>query len=81
VGLEDSAMSADDTDRTDRPPKEPEGFTQQDQLKALREEDEHDDVFFDTTEQEEMRLLVAEFGHPPDPDGPFRRKTEEDEAL
>ena len=70
---EDSAMSSDGTDRTDRPTGEPEGFTQQDQLNELREEGQHDDVRFDMTEEEEMRLLVAEFGSPGE-DGVFRKR-------
>jgi len=68
---EDGAMSADDADRTDRPTGEPEGLTQQDQLNAIREEGEHPDVWFDMTEEEEARLLEAEFG-PPDENGIYR---------
>ena len=68
---EDSVMSSDDADRTDRPTKEPEGLTQQDQLDALRKEGEHEDARFDMTEEEEMELLDAEFG-PPGDDGVFR---------
>jgi hypothetical protein len=62
VSSEDDAMSADDADRADQPAEEPEGFTQQEQLRALREEGEHDDVWFDMTEQEEARLLEDELG-------------------
>jgi hypothetical protein len=72
VDPNNSAMSADDADRTDRRTGEPEGLSQQDQLNALREEG-HDDVWFDMTEQEEMRLLEAEFGQPWD-DGVFRER-------
>lgn len=70
VHPEDGAMSADDPDRTDRPTGEPDGLTQQDQLNAIREE-EHSDVWFDMTEEEEARLLEAEFG-PHDEDGIYR---------
>jgi hypothetical protein len=80
VDPNNSAMSADDADRTDQRTGEPEGLSQQDQLKALRQEG-HDDVWFDMTEEEEMRLLEDEFGRPPDGDGVFReRKGEGGEA-
>jgi hypothetical protein len=65
VYSDDDAMSADGADRNDLPAEEPEGFTQQDQLKALREEGEeggHVDRWFDMTEEEEARLLEAELG-------------------
>lgn len=68
---DDDAMSADGADRNDLPAEEPEGFTQEDQLKMLREEGEHDDVWFDMTEEEEAHLLEAEFG-PPDDSGIYR---------
>jgi hypothetical protein len=71
VHPEDGAMSADDAEGTDRPTEEPEGLTQQDQLRRLREEGEHEDVWFDMTEEEEARLLEAEFG-PPDENGIYR---------
>jgi hypothetical protein len=70
-----SAMSADDADRSDPRTGEPEGLSQQDQLNALREEGSHDDVRFDMAEEEEMRLLEAEFG-PPGEDGVFRAREE-----
>jgi hypothetical protein len=65
VDPNNSAMSADDADRTDRRTAEPEGLSQQDQLNALRAEgpEGHEDRWFDMTEQEEARIFENEFDY------------------
>jgi hypothetical protein len=40
----------------------PEGDSQQDQLEGLRSEGDHPDVYFDTSEVEERRVLGSLFG-------------------
>jgi hypothetical protein len=50
-------MSADD-----RPREEPGGYSQQKQLKALREESEHIHEYFDTSEAEEEAVLRGLYG-------------------
>lgn len=59
MDAEDGRMSGDDV--TDRPSAEPEGYSQQEQLKALRE-DRHEHVYFDTSEIEEEEVLTDLFG-------------------
>jgi hypothetical protein len=59
VDAEDGSMSGDDV--TDWPRAEPEGYSQQEQLKSLRE-DQHEHVYFDTSEIEEEEVLTNLFG-------------------
>ena len=66
--------SADDAKGADQRREEPEGFTQQDQRNRVREEGQHQDVGLDMSEEEEARILEAEFGPPEPPYGIYRAK-------
>ena len=71
---EDGTMSG--YDATDRLGEEPEGYSQEEQLKVLHEEGEHDHVYFDTSETEEEEVLREQFG-PHDEQGIYHAPDEQ----
>jgi hypothetical protein len=62
VDPEEGTASADDA--FDRPGEEPEGYSQEEQLRVLRAEGKPPNVYFDTSEAEEVAVLTGLFGDP-----------------